>query len=158
MKSSYHFLLLTSAPRWVLSYINTHTYVIMHTQQDSMWAPFDLHVLNWHTYILVIGSTIFPLPAAPCVVPAWLDVREMEHPHGACDTAALCFSPSGQDQRRLTGRLHINWNRCSDREALFFFIGSSGNHKANILLRTVFGVPCEQTERGNGSTSSHRGR
>lgn len=22
----------------------------MHTQQDSMWAPFDLRVLNWHTY------------------------------------------------------------------------------------------------------------
>lgn len=62
----------------------------------------------------------------------------MEHPHGACDTAALCFTPSGRDQRRLTGPLHINWNRCSEREALFFFIGSSGNHKANILLEDGF--------------------
>lgn len=110
----------------------------MHTRQDSMWAPYDPRVLNWHTYIHVIGSTIFPLPAAPCVVPAWLDVGEMEHPHGACDTAALSVSPSGREQRRLTGPLHINWNRCSDREALFFFTGSSGNHKANILLEDGF--------------------
>lgn len=105
----------------------------MHTQQDSPWAPFDLPVLNWHTY--VIGPTILPLPAAPLRGPG---LAEMEHPHGACDTTALCFSPSGPDQRRLTGPLHINWNRCSDREALFFFNGSSGNHKAKILLEDGF--------------------
>lgn len=79
----------------------------------------------------------------PCSVPA--------EPHGArggwgkwnihMELVTLlpsAFPPSGRDQRKAAGPLHINWNRCSEREALFFFIGSSGNHKANILPEDGF--------------------
>lgn len=77
----------------------------------------------------------------------------MEDPHGTCDTAAFPQSPRPEEAGcTLTGTGAVSGG-------LFFFIGSSGNHKANILLEDgFFGVPCEQTERGNGSTSGHRGQ
>lgn len=105
----------------------------MHTQQDSMWAPIDLLVLNWHTY----NTPSIPprLPFAAWSRLGWLggngrSTWSLWH-HGPV------LFPSRWDQRRSTGPLHINWNRCSER-GLFFFIGSSGNHKANILQEDGF--------------------
>lgn len=105
----------------------------MHTQQDSMWAPFDLCVLNWHTY----NTPSIPSVSTLLRLKSVGGGGEMEDPHGACDTTALCFSPVAETRGgrpagcTLTGTGAVSGG-------LFFFFGSSGNHKANILLEDGF--------------------
>lgn len=103
----------------------------MQTQQDSIWAPFDLCMLNWHTY----NTPCSPVPLA---ARSWLgQLGEMEDPHGACDTAALCFSPVTKTRGGRPALCTLTGTGAVSR-GLFFFIGSSGNHKANILLEDRF--------------------
>lgn len=103
----------------------------MHTQQDSIWAPVDLRMLNWHTY-----ST--PSNPVPHTAQSQLaQLGEMEDPHGACDTAAPCFSPAARTRVGRQARCTLTGTGAASG-GLFFFIGSSGNHKANILLEDGF--------------------
>ncbi len=104
----------------------------MHTQQDSAWAPFDLRVLNWHTYNT---PSIPSFPHAARSRLGWFG--EMEDPHGAYDTAAFCFSPVAETRGGRPARCTLTGTGAVSG-GLFFFIGSSGNHKANILLEDGF--------------------
>ncbi|KAI4802076.1 hypothetical protein KUCAC02_019934 [Chaenocephalus aceratus] len=61
----------------------------------------------------------------------------MEDPHGACDTVALCFSPVTETRGGRPARRTLTGTGAASG-GLFFFIGSSGNHKANILLEDGF--------------------
>ncbi|KAK5879901.1 hypothetical protein CesoFtcFv8_022977 [Champsocephalus esox] len=61
----------------------------------------------------------------------------MEDPHGACDTVALCFSPVTKTRGGRPARRTLTGTGAASG-GLFFFIGSSGNHKANILLEDGF--------------------
>lgn len=96
----------------------------------------------------------------------------MEDPHVACDTippppAPQHPKPSSQSAETREGRwaplVHINWNRCSEPGGGWGGVVFSSSTSQEIIKQiycrgTVFGVPCEQTERGNGSTSGRWGR
>lgn len=92
----------------------------------------------------------------------------MEDPHGACDTTPptdplpKALRPEKADGPCLctlsgTGAAS---QRGGDVGGWVVFSSSTSQEiiKQIYCRRTVFGVPCEQTERGNGSTSGHWGR
>lgn len=82
----------------------------------------------------------------------------MEDPHGACDTTGPYPFPQSRGQEEpglgparftLTGTGAVNG-------ACFSSFAPEEIIKQIYCWMTVFGVPCEQTERGNGSTSGFR--
>lgn len=93
----------------------------------------------------------------------------MEDPHGACDTTPPTNPPpralrpektDGPCLRTLSGTGAASQGAGAGEESGVVFSSSTSQEiiKQIYCRRTVFGVPCEQIERGNGSTSGHWGR
>lgn len=121
-----------SAPCWALSYINTHTHVNNAHAARLCVGP----IWPARVKLTLIWYTIYPTVPRPALSqPGRLG--EMEDPHGACDTGALCFSPNDETRGGRPARCTLTGTGAMSG-GLFFFIGSSGNHKANILLEDGF--------------------